>query len=147
MNAIATAEREKSAVGFDPLSPEYLADPYPFLAAAAAAAPAFYCESIDHWVVTRYHDIRHVFRTSTLFSAANANSPLRPPCPMAAKALEECGFKSVPTLANVDPPAHTRVRKIANVAFTPKRVTEMESFVRELTGNSATSDFATGTLT
>jgi cytochrome P450 len=133
MDAIATAEREKSAIGFDPLSPEYLANPYPFLAAAAAAAPAFYCESIDHWVVTRYHDIRHIFRTPALFSAANANSPLRPPCPMAAKALQEGGFKSVPNLANVDPPAHTRVRKIANVAFTPKRVAEMEPFVRDLT--------------
>jgi cytochrome P450 len=133
VDGLATAEREKLAVGFDPLSLEYLADPYPLLAAAAAAAPAFYCETIDHWVVTRYHDIRHIFRTPTLFSAANANSPLRPPCPMAAKALEEGGFKSVPTLANVDPPAHTRVRKIANVAFTPKRVAEMEPFVRALT--------------
>jgi cytochrome P450 len=71
MDAIATAERQKPAVGFDPLSPEYLADPYPVLA-AAAAVPAFYCESIDHWVVTRYHDIRQIFRTPTLFSAANA---------------------------------------------------------------------------
>jgi cytochrome P450 len=133
MDALATAEPEKALVGFDPLGAEYIADPYPFLATAAAAAPVFYCESIDHWVVTRYHDIRHIFRTPTLFSAANANSPLRPPCPMAAKALEEGGFKSVPTLANVDPPAHTRVRKIANVAFTPKRVAEMEPFVRELT--------------
>ena len=133
MDALATAEPEKALVGFDPLGAEYLADPYPFLATAAAAAPVFYCKSIDHWVVTRYHDIRHIFRTPTLFSAANANSPLRPPCPMAAKALEEGGFKSVPTLANVDPPAHTRVRKIANVAFTPKRVAEMEPFVRELT--------------
>ena len=127
MDAIATAERQKPAVGFDPLSPEYLADPYPFLA-AAAAVPAFYCESIDHWVVTRYHDIRQIFRTPTLFSTANANSPLRPPCPMAAKALEEGGFQVSPDLANVDPPAHTRVRKIANVAFTPKRVAEMELF-------------------
>ena len=121
-DAIATAEREVSPVGFDPLSAEYLADPYPFLAAAATAAPAFYCEAIDHWVVTRYHDIRQIFRTPTLFSAANANSPLRPPCPMAVKVLEEGGFRSVPTLANVDPPAHTRVRKLANVAFTPRRV-------------------------
>ena len=110
MDALATAEREKPAVGFDPLSPEYLADQYSFLAAAAATARSFYCESIDHWVVTRYHDIRHILRTPTLFSAANANSPLRPPCPMAAKALEEGGFKSVPTLANAHPPAHTPVR-------------------------------------
>jgi cytochrome P450 len=145
MDAIVTAEREKPPIDFDPLSPEYLADPYPFLAAAAAAAPAFYCESIDHWVVTRYHDIRQIFRTPALFSAANANSPLRPPCPMAAKALQEGGFKSIPTLANVDPPAHTRVRKIANVAFTPKRVAEMESFVRKL--SVAANDCATGMLT
>jgi cytochrome P450 len=133
MEAIVTAERQKVPVGFDPLGPEYLADPYPILAAAAAAAPAFYCEAIDHWVVTRYHDIRQIFRTPALFSAANANSPLRPPCPMAVKALDDGGFRSIPTLANVDPPAHTRVRKIANVAFTPKRVAEMEPFVRELT--------------
>jgi cytochrome P450 len=82
--------------------------------------------------VTRYHDIRDIFRTPALFSASNANSPLRPPCPMAAKALENGGFRAVPTLANVDPPAHTRIRKLANIAFTPKRVAEMEDFVRDL---------------
>jgi cytochrome P450 len=133
MDAIIAPAREKPPIRFDPLSPEYLADPYPFLTAAAAAAPAFYCEAIDHWVVTRYHDIRHIFRTPALFSAANANSPLRAPCPMATKALNDSGFRSAPTLTNADPPAHTRVRKIANVAFTPKRVAEMEPFVRELT--------------
>ena len=134
MDTILAPRLDEPLGRFDPLSPDYLADPYPFLSAAAKAAPAFYCEAIDHWVVTRYHDIRHIFRTPALFSAANANSPLRPVCPMATKALDRGGFKSVPTLANVDPPAHTRVRKIANVAFTPKRVAEMEPFVRELTG-------------
>lgn len=117
---------------FDPLSEAYLADPYPFLAAAREAAPAIFCNAIDHWIVTRYHDIQHIFRTPALFSAANANSPLRPPCPMAVKALEEGGFRAVPTLANVDPPAHTRARKLVNWAFTSKRVAEMEGFVRDL---------------
>ena len=117
---------------FDPLSEIYLADPYPFLAEAREAAPVFYCDAIDHWIVTRYHDIRNIFRTPALFSAANANSPLRPPCQMAAKALKEDGFRGVPTLASIDPPAHTRLRKLANIAFTPKRVAEMEGFVRDL---------------
>jgi cytochrome P450 len=35
-------------------------------------------------------------------------------------------------LTNVDPPAHTRVRRLANVAFKPRRVAAMEPFVREL---------------
>jgi cytochrome P450 len=118
---------------FDPLSEEYLADPYPFLTEAREAAPVFYSDKLDHWVVTRYHDIRQVFRTPSLFSAINANSPLRPPCPAAAKAIEDGGYRPVPTLANADPPAHTRVRKLANAAFTPKRVAEMEGFVRDLT--------------
>lgn len=132
MSAFAGLEQGSLLNSFDPLSGEYLADPYPLLTAAAAAAAAFYCEAIDHWVVTRHHDIRHIFRTPAIFSAANANSPLRPVCPMAAQALKDGGFKSAPTLTNADPPAHTRVRKIANVAFTPKRVAEMEPFIRDL---------------
>jgi cytochrome P450 len=70
-------------------------------------------------------------RTPALFSATNINAPLHPPCPMAAKALEDGGFRAVPAL-NTDPPAHTRVRKLADIAFTPKRVAEMEGFVRDL---------------
>ena len=43
MDAITTPERDKPHIRFDPLSQDYLADPYPFLSAAAKAAPAFYC--------------------------------------------------------------------------------------------------------
>jgi cytochrome P450 len=117
---------------FDPLSEAYLADPYPFLAEAREAAPVFFCEAIQHWIVTLYHDVRHALRTPPLYSARNTNSPLKPPCPMAAKALQEGGWRAVPAVANVDPPAHTRVRKIVNAAFTPKRVAEMEGYIREL---------------
>jgi cytochrome P450 len=144
MDSDANASPRSFGADFDPLSEAYLADPYPFLTAAREAAPAFYCEAIDHWIVTRYHDIRHIFRTPALFSAANANSPLRPPCPMAAKALEEGGFRAVPTLSNVDPPAHTRVRKLANIAFTSKRVAEMEGFVRDLVTRFCTERLRAG---
>jgi cytochrome P450 len=117
---------------FDPLSPEYLLDPYPFLSEAREIAPAFYCDAIEHWIITRHADIKSIFRNPPTFSAQNANSPLRAACPMASKALQEGGWKAVPTLANVDPPEHTRVRKLANTAFTPKHVAEMEPFIRSL---------------
>jgi cytochrome P450 len=117
---------------FDPLGDDYLADPYPFMAEARGAAPVFYSEKLDHWIVTRYLLIRQVFLNPQIFSAANANAPLRPACPAAVKALEEGGFRAVPTLANVDPPAHTRVRRMANGAFTPARVAAMEGFIRDL---------------
>lgn len=113
---------------FDPFSAEYLADPYPFLAEAREAAPAFHCRELDHWVVTRYDDIRRILLAPALFSAANALSPLVQPCPEATRVLS--GFGAVPTLANADPPSHTRVRRMVNGAFTPRRVAAMEPVIR-----------------
>ena len=84
--------------------------------------------------MTRYEDVRRILRSPPTFSAANANSPLRPPCPMAAQALDDGGYGAVPTLANVDPPAHTRVRRLAAAAFTNRRVAAMEQVVRDLVG-------------
>jgi len=132
MTIALQAELSRLGSQFDPLSEDYITDPYPHMSEARNLAPVFYSEKLDHWVVTRYHLIRHIFLNPQTFSASNANSPVLPPCPAAVKALEDGGFRSVPTLANVDPPDHTRVRRIANAAFTPKRVAEMEVFIREI---------------
>jgi cytochrome P450 len=100
---------------------------------AREAAPVFYSAEFDYWIVTRYDDIRRIFQSPAIFSAANTLAPLTDPCPMAKAALKEGGYTPVPALVNVDPPAHTRARRLANVAFTPKRVAAMEPFIREVT--------------
>ena len=47
--------------GFDPLSSEFLADPYVVLAGLPLAeAPIFYAPSIGYYVITRYADIEQV---------------------------------------------------------------------------------------
>jgi cytochrome P450 len=66
-------------------------------------------------------------------SEENTLAPLQPICPAAGHLLAESGFRPVPTLTDNDPPGHTRVRRLANVAFTPRRVAAMEPFVRGLT--------------
>jgi cytochrome P450 len=129
---------------FDPFHEPYLADPYPFFAEARVATPVFYSPELDYWVVTRYHDIRHILQTPQLFSAANTLAPLQPVCPAAARLLAEGGFRPVPTLTNSDPPAHSRVRRLANVAFTARRVADMEPFVRELTGRCLRERLSSG---
>jgi len=118
---------------FEPFSAEYLNNPYPIFAKAREAAAAFYNAEIDHWIVTRYADIRRILLSPAIFSAANALAPLTEPCPMAKAALKEGGYKPVAVLVNADAPAHTRARRLANVAFTPKRVAAMEPFIREVT--------------
>jgi hypothetical protein len=125
-------ELDRLSESFDPLGDPYLADPYPFFARARGATPVFFSPRLNYWVVTRYHDVRQIFTTPTLFSASNALSPLQQTCPAATQILDEGGFRPLPTMTNVDPPAHTRVRRLANLAFKPRRVATMEGFVREL---------------
>lgn len=117
---------------FEPFAPEYLDDPYAVYPALREVSPAFYDPSLDHWVLTRYHDIVEVLQNSATFSAANSIDPFRPLCPRAASELKAGGYAAVPVLVNVDPPAHARQRRVANVAFTPKRIALLEETVRGL---------------
>jgi cytochrome P450 len=117
---------------FDPFCADYLADPYPTFAVARDAAPVFYSADLDHWVVTRYAGVRHVLRTTAEFSAINALEPLSKLCPHAASMLNDGGYAATPALTNLDPPGHARQRRLANAAFTPKRVAALEPFIRDL---------------
>jgi cytochrome P450 len=137
-------EAQSLAARFDPFHDPYLADPYPFFAEARAATPVFYSPDLDYWVVTRHHDIRHIFQTPRLFSAVNTLAPLQPVCLAAGRHLAEGGFRPIPTLTNTDPPGHSRLRRLTNVAFTPRRVAGMEPFVRELTGRFVEGRLSSG---
>jgi cytochrome P450 len=147
MHATESFDAKRLGEHFDPFHDPYLADPYPFFAEAQAAAPVFYSPLLDYWVVTRYHDIRQVFQTPQRFSAVNALAPIQPICPAAGHVLTEGHFRPVQTLTNNDPPAHTRVRRLANVAFTPRRVAAMEPFIRALTVRFVTERLSGNFLT
>ena len=120
-----------TAPHFDPFDPTFLADPYPFFADYRDRHPVFYATVLEYWVLARYTDVRATFRDTTRYSAANALSPIQPRTSRAAEIMA-AGFGSVPTLTNTDPPIHTRARRIANIAFTPRMVASMEPFIREL---------------
>lgn len=118
---------------FKPFSLEYRTDPYPILNEIREAAPVFYDAGLGHWVVTRYADVRLILMNTSNYSAVNAIEPLTKLCPHAAATLEEGGYAAVPALTNLDPSGHTHHRRLANAAFTSKRVAALEPFIRELT--------------
>jgi cytochrome P450 len=119
---------------FDPLSAEYLADPFAVLATLPSdQTPVFYAPSIGYYVVTRYADIEGVFRDPTTFSAAAAQLPLVELTPEAAEILLAGGYKPQPTLVSLDEPAHARLRRPATRAFTVKRVDGMAATIRATT--------------
>jgi cytochrome P450 len=111
---------------FDPLSPEYLADPYAVLATLPhREQPVFFATEIGYFVLTRYEDIAAVFRDPGSYSAAVAQAPLGPITEQAQKILLGAGHKPQPSMVSLDEPEHARLRKPAARAFSMKRVTAM----------------------
>lgn len=111
---------------FDPLAPEFLADPYAVMAAMPnQQAPIFFAPSIGYYIVTRYRDIEAVFHDPGNYSAAAAQAPLVPLVAEAQQILLAGGHKPQPSMVSLDEPAHIRLRGPTARAFSMKRVTAM----------------------
>ena len=133
------------AAAFHPFDAEYLADPYAVFRSIRRDEPVFYSAEIDHWVVSRYEDVRLVMRDVERFSADNAQSPVTPWPADAQAELDRHEFGLRPNLSNNDPPSHTQVRGFLHDAFGPRRITWLEPHVRRL-ANAAVDRFAPGLL-
>jgi hypothetical protein len=117
------------AVGFDPLDPAVLEDPFPSLEGLRSAEPIFFLPALGHYIVTRYEDVEKILMDRTTWSAANASSPLVQLCPAAQRVLDN-GFTRVPTLNNADPPRHAPMRKAVLSVMTPSRLRSLEAGLR-----------------
>lgn len=115
---------------FDPVSLSVARDPHPWYRAARDQAPVFYVPEVDAWFVTRYRDVLEVLGKPTVFSNAEANEfkDLRRYPPLHAAYPE--GHPGRHSMLKKDPPEHTRVRRLAQKAFTPKAVKRMAPQIR-----------------
>lgn len=116
---------------FDPLDPEYLADPYPYYERFRERAPVFYAPKIDFWVVSRYGDVQEIVKDPETFSNARVQEPLYPVTSEALKRLK-AGVRVTPTTSTADPPLHKRTRKHAARAFSARRAAGLEPRIREV---------------
>src|SRR5215469_11139028 len=110
------------------LDPEVLANPYPLYRRLRTEDPVHWDPYLHAWIVTRYADVIKVLADC---SAARAPSP---------EFFELLGAPEVSPIAGVmvkqmlfmDPPAHTRLRKLAAPAFMPARVELLREHIREI---------------
>ncbi len=114
---------------FDPLD---LDAPFPALKQARAEAPIFYNADIDYWIVTRYADIKAIFQDHHTFTAENTISPIEPFSEAVQNMLRDGNYTPVPVLSNNVPPSHTRIRKLVNKLFLPRRMRHFEPAIRQL---------------
>ncbi|MBW0100970.1 cytochrome P450 [Pseudonocardia sp. KRD291] len=115
-----------TAVDFNPLSPEFQQQPYPLYKQARDETPVRFIEALNAWGIFRYEDCAYTFKHPELFSArdfiANAFGEFDP-------------VPEVPSIIAMDPPEHTRLRKLANVAFTPKVIRGMQDRIEKVIGD------------
>jgi cytochrome P450 len=102
--------------------------PHDEFARLRAEAPIAWCEeeppNHGFWSVHRYADIVEISRDTARFSSSTGVSFEEPtPEDMAARR----------TIIDMDPPAHTKLRKVLAPSFTPRAVAVYEHFVRALT--------------
>lgn len=117
---------------FDPFGPAYQADPADALRWSREAEPVFYSEPLGYWVVSRYDDIKAIFRDPILFSPANVLEKITPPSPEAVEVLARANYAMNRTLVNEDEPAHMARRRVLLDAFTPEALAAHRPMVRDL---------------
>ncbi|MEU0581418.1 cytochrome P450 [Streptomyces griseoincarnatus] len=114
---------------------EFAANPYPAYAWLRRHAPVHRTtlpSGVDAWLVTRYADARQTLADNRLSKnpahhdeSAHAKGKTGIPGERQADLMTH--------LLNIDPPDHTRLRRLVSKAFTPRRVAEFAPRVQELT--------------
>src|SRR5437870_10896664 len=118
---------------FDPSDPGFIADPYPVLNGLREAAPVFYDRGHERWFVTRHEDVRSCLRDKRLGrNFRHVMSPEEigvPPLDPRWQAFWDIERWS---LLWIEPPDHTRIRKLVAAAFTPRSVEALREPAAEL---------------
>lgn len=107
----------------------YYQDPQAYFAAlrqsrpvAPVSLPGFDRQA---WLITRYEDVRAALADPRLAKDSRKLYPEWEPPPIAAMISLH--------MLNLDPPDHTRLRRLVQKAFTPRRVASLRPRVEEIT--------------
>jgi cytochrome P450 len=113
---------------FNPLSPEFIRDPYPFYRQLRGFDP-LWRSPLGYRVATRHADIAFILRDRRFGKAYETRIKSRYGADaMAEPALHAMGL----WMLNLDPPDHTRLRGLVVRAFTARRVDEMRPRIQAI---------------
>jgi cytochrome P450 len=107
---------EASPVLFDPFAPGFTDDPYPRYAELRSAAPV-YEHPLGFWVLSDYDSVSALLRSGASVSDRHrADSPIRE---LAKAAYGEQPLTINQSMLDLDPPDHTRLRRLVTKALLP----------------------------
>ena len=123
---------------FNPMDPEFVADPYPTYHRLRAEDPVHH-SPLGFWVLTRYEDVSSVLRDPRFIKE-----------PLAALVAARFGAE-VPrgvglSMLDRDPPDHTRLRSLVSKAFTPRVVEGLRPRIQRIVDGLITRAEAAGSM-
>ena len=120
-------------VRFDPWSPDFVADPYPAYAELRARGRVHYFEPTNQWLVPHHADVSALLRDRRLgrtyqhrFTHEDFGRTAPPPEHEPFHVLNDHG------MLDLEPPDHTRIRRLVSKAFTPRTVEQLKPYVHGL---------------
>ncbi|MFF7980049.1 cytochrome P450 [Streptomyces sp. NPDC007901] len=120
---------------FDPWDPDFLADPYPSYAELRARGRVQYFEPTHQWLVPHHADVSALLRDRRLgrtyqhrFTHEDFGRTAPPPEHEPFHTLNDHG------MLDLEPPDHTRIRRLVSKAFTPRTVEQLRPYVARLAG-------------
>ena len=118
------------------LTPDYLSDPYRYYAQLRETAPVYWSNRLNGWILTRYDDVRNALKHPQLVSSQRVSSYAESLPQQSLVDMQPLFYQFDKWIGNMDPPDHTRLRRLVNVAFTARMVenlrTDIEQLVQEL---------------
>lgn len=113
----------RTGVAYRPLSPGFVADPYPLYRKLRERDPIHRSIFANQVVVSRYADVDRILRNHRTFGSDFGGLTSSEGSIATRKKLKS-------SMLTLDPPDHTRLRALVNRAFTPRQVAKMEEYIR-----------------
>ncbi|WP_405924524.1 cytochrome P450 [Streptomyces sp. NBC_00035] len=120
---------------FDPWDPAFLADPYPAYEELRARGRVHYFEPTKQWLVPHHADVSALLRDRRLgrtyqhrFTHEDFGRTAPSPENEPFHVLNDHG------MLDLEPPDHTRIRRLVSKAFTPRTVEQLKPYVDQLAG-------------
>jgi cytochrome P450 len=120
---------------FNPFDPAFRANPYPFYDRLRETDPV-HVTPLGFTVLTRYDDIARALRGAEFARDVEAHTPA-PTDPLRLRRRERFQQRrdegrAAKTILNLDPPDHTRLRRLVSLAFTPSAIERLRPRVQQL---------------
>ena len=113
-----------SAVHFDPFSEDFFNGPFETYRRLRDEAPVYHQEQYGFWALSRYEDVAPAMKDYETYSSAKGVS--------LDMFIDPGQYQDLPDLIiMMDPPDHTRMRKLVNKVFTPRAIAALEPMVRD----------------